>query len=382
MTAPHGSSTQRSKRAVRTPSKAIAKATLPFAIMPQESALGPLIEAQLGLLDTAPRRQVNATDFTPEDGPEITFLVYQGAVDAIAIALSQGIPPQSALSRWHDQAKTHLTFLRAHRKIVFSTSLAQLSAAPEDLRLALGARYGCVFRNDAPGPGALQTEPSLLHRFVAASVLRASAQARRHEAELAALSWHSTPYTPSKIPSLDAVFDTLREADHSAAAAYEARKSLEAELAQMHVTLTARDDAARLIEAEASAKNTALSDALAQAEARAQKALHRADSTAQRLASLEDLLADAESAADKARASAGDLTLQKARLHRQVNQLEEALRTALLDTQKAQAEAQVQADDLRHMLAERDAHIGALYASRSWRLTAPLRRLRRMLRKG
>ncbi|WP_415918889.1 hypothetical protein [Tateyamaria sp. SN6-1] len=358
-----------------------------FVIVSQNPEICADIETLLGLLDSTERRFERPVRFTPDPGEfsEIALMVYQSATDAIATTLARGVPPDAALTQWQEQATAHLTCLRRYRRAVFSTSLAQLTEAPDDLRSALTARYGCLFRNDAPRAIGIEQSHSQLHRFLAAHMLRGAAQARRLDAELAALSWHSTPYTGSGAPDLGAVLASLSATENNSTVE---RHALEVELNRLRaeirtqiteqqaleIAIKDRDDQARRTSASLAAKD----DMVEKTQVRIKAVEDRAAIAQKQITNLESRLHMATKMADATKTITTALRDENASLTGQMCQVEDALRHALIDAESAQRRNET----LRNELRDRDADVAALLASRSWRITAPLRALRRRFSRG
>lgn len=322
-----------------------------------------LTQTQLGLLDST--KTICAAPDTVTLDQEITapgtatVFVYQDGIPFIASQLMQGIPPTTALLNWLDSAEPLLQALRQHRRSVLSISLAHVLGVPDAIRSTLSAQYGCVFRNDAPGQANAQDHIDPVSLFLATQVFLKSTTARRIQAELDALSWHSADLAAPVTPDPDTVFAALPTLDHAAEDLYEQERVVQARLVDQ-LTEDIENYKALLSERE---------EAQARQETEHQVAIARLETQ------LKDLLMDQEARNKAHHSEIAAARAAQADFRDQVTWAQDELSAALTQAATTQQE-------LTEAVRERDAHITALYQSTSWKVTAPMRYLKQLFGKG
>ena len=306
----------------------------PFVLVGMEEAFLHRFQAQLGLLDavdvTLRTPQVLVADTIPAN--DITIMVYQDCLPYLQEQMATGTAPGTALQRWIQQAEVFLRALRARRASVFPVALDIALGDPDALRTALIDAYACVFRNDAPGPthSLLADDPAF--GFLANTVFTKSTAARRLQAELDASGRAIGARPVRETSDVDVIF-------HDLAAARVAQSDLVREVG---------------IKTEFTALK----------EREAQTAKSRSTQIEKQMAQLK---------ADHARV--------QGTLHEQVRWARSELRTAMIQIDDGTKKRGLLADKvavLRETVEARDAHIEAIRVSTSWRLTGPLRRVRRL----
>lgn len=333
-----------------------------FTIVGMAEEMAKRLQARLGLLEATCVDVCTPLTFTaPETStPQVTLMVYQDCLPYLYEQMAAGTVPRAALEDWITQAEAFLGSLRANRAAVFPVSLDLALGDPDTLRTALKDTYECVFRNDAPGSVGPVSEEDPACEFLAMDAFIRSVTARRLQAELDASGRGYAVRPVRKTPDIDAVFQNLMTT-RAAHAGLVQDAHLTAEL----LALKERE----LTAAKAETANAVTEiDRLKADHHSAQKAL-------------ETLLAAQRDDVDKLRNDVAQERANKNILEDQVKWAQSELRDALtrLDqsvTDRTRFEEEVAS--LHETVSARDAHIEAIRVSTSWRLTGPLRRLRRL----
>jgi hypothetical protein len=275
---------------------------------------------------------------TEEAAPEAArFLIAADPRDRLALVLAEAADPDPALARWREAAETALAAFRPHRRACRLLDAATLAAAPP----AVAAQALGVTRAQA-----------------AALVARGTASAARPDAALLPLA------------------ELHLRRDRAAL-----RLLAEIEASTLPIPGAARPDRLALARARMAALSGELASqraARTEVEAEAARLAARASAAETGLEQLTRRAAQTEAHLAEARAALAETLREGARATDRARGLETELAT-LRATQVR--EAALSAARHRELTAARD-EIDRLYRSSSWRLTAPLRALRRLFGGG
>ena len=363
-----------------------------------------------------------------DDGTPVLQL-HLGPAAAMARAVAAGQAPAEALAAWTAETGALLAACRRMRRRITLLELGHAAAATPALAEALGARLGLTLSapKDTPGdapPGDAPEDDAAdaLSLLLAEAALARDAQARRLADELDAMTLPlgGAPEGDAELPGrgfaeLAAQRDRLGQlaAETGAQGARIARLEAEAAAHRTEAEATARRTAeleataaeARALMQQAAAASeeaAALRRELAalQAEAPARSAAQAAAETAlraeiARLARNEAVLAaqllrfgvrgdgladDLETTRATAESAGADVARLEAELASE-QEAHAATRAALeAETDRMRA-AEAERARLEAALAEARAELAHIRASRSWRITGPMRAVGRTLRK-
>ena len=301
------------------------------------------------------------------------LLLYLSPARALARDLAAGTAPEPALQAWRAQTRALLQLNRQDRRRV------------QVLELGMALRHPGTFRArfDLPGDGsgaelaaAPAEDPVLL--LLAQRLLLGEAETRALLAELGAVSVDLTGNAPPETEEaglLQQAWQDLRDSREAAALAAAETGALRAEVEELN-----RGRAA--LQAELEMAQSA--SELLQAQNRAmQEELER---LARRRTELETLAGEVpvlrQRAAEKAQSLAAADSLYRALEARaallQEGQARLGDSNARLQGDLEQARQELEAGQAR--IAALEAEVGRFFTSRSYRLTAPLRRMRAVLR--
>jgi len=242
------------------------------------------------------------------------LLLFNAHVPLIARNMAEGLPPGQALDRWLADAQAILKIVRRHRRRLTLLPLEGVLADPAGFMDILGQRLGIGLAPVARHDGGAAA-PGALFRMMAGSAVWQSTEARDVAAELEANALPMPPAPGIALPMVDEVY---REFSQTIEQAREREEAYKVELRNMHQT-------------EEIDKNQQLQE--------------RNDETmAQNEARFRDLQEENE------------LLLQ------QLQHVQEELESYYLS-----------GTDVRRELEDARATIDALYKSKSWKITKPLR---------
>lgn len=300
--------------------KPVRSTQSPYLFVGMSAAVVDRFQGQLGLLEAAKTSTRTPQSFEKEaqSNDHIALMVYQDCLPFLQEQMATGTPPSVALAQWLEQAEVFLRCLRVHRTWVLSVALDQMMRAPQALRTRLQDKYASVFRNDAPGPVAADHSHDPAVHFLAMNTFMKSAPARRMQAELEASSTAIGAKTALKTPDIDDVFRDLHAA-------------------------------------------------------RAQQ-VKQGEQIAAKERDIETTQAELTQARQDTRAARNQLQWTRKELETSMSQADTAIKDC--------AQLSLNTQELHGTLVERDAHIEALYRSTSWRVTRPLRFVRRLFGKG
>lgn len=297
----------------------------------------------------------DAPEALPPEGRAL--LIYDSPDRQIAAALRAGLPVEQAIADWQAGAQAILAQWRRGRRRLFLIDADAFAAAPEALaeRLAhwLDCAVGPVPEPDpAPDPALEPAPADDIHGLLAAQAALALPELRQLADELEAGGLSPRRAGIGSLAQLAAV-----------SAAWQARDAADDD---------GDDDRADAAQEQALQQAQSLYDEeieLLQLQLRtAQQALER---------EYRDRLAERQAAAEQTRALRAEL--EQAQLHLSTVRAEQARQVAALldghrDLMVARGALQAELNHSRH-------EIDALFASTSWRVTAPLRRARRVVAK-
>ena len=307
---------------------------------------------------------------------DAALLLYLSPARALARVLAAGTPPDAALRAWRAQTRAMLKLNRQDRRRVQVLELGMALRHPGNFR----ARFDLPGDRSGDGPEAaaeeMQDDPVLI--LLAQRLLLGEAETRALLAELGAVSVDLTGNAPPETEEaglLQQAWQDIRDSREAAALAAAETGALRAEVEELN-----RGRAA--LQAELEMAQSA--SELLQAQNRAmQEELER---LARRRTELETLAGEVpvlrQRAAEKAQSLAAADSLYRALEARaallQEGQARLGDSNARLQGDLEQARQELEAGQAR--IAALEAEVGRFFTSRSYRLTAPLRRMRAVLR--
>lgn len=281
-------------------------------------------------------------DWLAGDADAHLLLLFNAPVPLIAQSMEDGLPPDQALDRWLADAQAILKIVRRHRRRLSLLSLEGVLANPAEFTDILGQRLGI----DLPSAGKQvghATTPGALFRMMAENAVRESGEARNAAAELEANAL-PTPSTPAiELPKVEAVYREFSQAINRTRN-QELEEENELLLQQLHQI---QDELESFV-----LRNNDL-----------QKSLEKEKSATQRLRTQND------EGTVKVEARLRELQTENERLQQQSRQVKEEIEAYYLSDKDAQRQLQ----EMRERLKEADLTIQALYNSKSWKITKPLR---------
>lgn len=259
---------------------------------------------------------------------------------AIARHLAEGIRPAAAVSEWLGRAQAVLSVIRAQRRRVSLVFAEPIRTEPQAFLRSLSQRLSVSLQ--AVGVDSKKPQlPAALLRMMAENAILQSAQARLVAAELEANALPLHDAQANCLPAVDEVFAEYRNnIDAESRAAKELREENQLLLEQLQ---------------RVQQKMEAFSAEKQRAEQRAAEASQSSNYDRQ----LQDLREENE------------LLLQQ--LHHVQEELEHYyLKSTQINSQEV--------EDLRHRLQAAEYTVQALYNSKSWKVTKPLRVMLDLLR--
>ena len=325
--------------------------------------------------------------------------------DAIGADIERGASPKDALERWMDEASQRLRAYRQLRRHIVVVDAVTLARRDRHVVEALAQRFGVTFPDD---PAARrQIEPgTTLRGFVAAALIATNEDAQAIADEIGALQLGAEVEDPSVLfDTVDTAWSDLTDlrarADKSAALA-----ELQATLGAANAEVAALRETVQGLQHEKDRLTRALEDKAAAlppleaALADAQNVIRETGSTSEALTaernllreSLTALLADSEVHLDQARARNAEVEALRAEaadrnalradclaLRQQVARADQLarMREAVLGKQILGLAADN--SELEQGVRAVQSEIERVFASKSWALTDPLRRLSKLL---
>ena len=294
------------------------------------------------------------------------LLLHRSALCVIGASLGRGVAPAQALADWQAETETLIARNRRMRRRITLLDIEIARADPDATRKALSARLGRDLpqpeQGTAPPAPASTTDPML--RLAASALLASNPAARMLAAELEALSLMTEASGPDDPVTLvekgmghylsGQTDDAGREVEQSL---------LRAQIQQLHANLEQHHAAsAALRETETTARQEI-------AEIGAQQAAAEA--------ALQDSRAEIDS--HKTRIQSHEATIAK--LRTELSELRRIAGQAGADRDRLAAtltEVEGDRDALRQEMDHAAAMLDQIYASRSWRITEPVRWARRV----
>jgi hypothetical protein len=247
-------------------------------------------------------------------------------VMAIARRLGEGVVPKNALAEWLNSALSQLNLVRPNRRRVSLMFAEPALADCGTLLHTLSQRIQLDLEKIQTEKHSTQLPDTIL-RLMAENLVLHSAKARNIVAELRATAIPMPLTEPEQVPIIEQAFGTFHrdigQAKETIRELHEENQSLHDQMQQARQRIEALQDEERAIESH----------------------LHRTE--------LQDLQQENE------------LLLQK------MHQLQEELERIYLEG----AQNKQEQIELQHRLLAAEATIQALYESKSWRITRPLRAL-------
>jgi hypothetical protein len=281
------------------------------------------------------------------DSPSPVLVPVQPPLDALTDALALGALPSQALQDWRARSRALLEECRPHRRKVLLIDNESLIHAPRHLAPLLFARLDLAVPNDLPVPEDRPRPVRPVLEALAHAMLAHSAPVRALADEMEAMML--TASDPATLPTtlLDLAYQEVRDQDglRDSLTQYEAEI---ADLRESSATLSEERDLLRT-------SLTQLRDEMAaQVEVRRQQD-------------------------DRTRDQEADLMLHKAahdsaRRQLEFRRAEHLQREAVLGAELL--EARSRETGLRQEVDALSGELDRVFASRSWRVTTPLRRLR------
>lgn len=198
---------------------ALSPATLPVVILDQ----GPMPETLESLAsDASPKLTLQVQpdlQMALQAGTEAPFVlvILSSLETALVAALGAGMPPSEALARETAQLEEQLVGLRPHRRQILVLERSAMQADPAACAALLSDRLGCAFETDVTADPSLDLPRERpLQRLMARVLVHENSLARRLEDELEASIALAADET-DKVAQLDRLHAALKE-DQSAQA--------------------------------------------------------------------------------------------------------------------------------------------------------------------
>ncbi len=274
-------------------------------------------------------------------------------LDYLAAALQAGTAPDDALADWSAEAEALLRACRKARRRVLLIDAGKLATQPETGARALGARLGLQF---SPMPPTHEAVRSPIHAVIAGPLLASDAKASdlldEIEAMIVGPLTARNPDRTEIVSATDAAATLIEERD----LLRENLAQMLAETEELRNMLTRKEQEVSALEQQ-QAQVSDLENRLAQADTERKSLIEERDLLRENLAQMLE-------ETDRLLGNEND---RKREL--------EARNTALADKHllKAQLEA------VTRQLDTANDEINRIYASNSWKVTAPLRAARRGL---
>ncbi len=317
-----------------------------------------------------------------EAAPEARLLVlHQGPLSALSQAMKQGIPPSVALAQWGAIAQEILDLIRRHRHQVLVLEANAVSRHADAVCELLGLPDGVLDATEDAQPH----EEAVLNLLAAQTLLTdltAQGLADELEASTTDLSRGSDPVWVDA----DALFHDYRaaqDADRGTADALrEELQKQEVHAAKLQKQIDAHLVAQRAAEDRATAqekalketesKNVLLLEQVSVMQHEMEHLLTQREQLQQRLDQLNHGMDSYVAQTTELREKLATKDLVLTEKNREISALARNIHT--LTTQAAELRGWL--DGTRARLHEKQDHIDAIMRSKSYRLTAPLRRIR------
>lgn len=289
------------------------------------------------------------------DGTQACLLLVETAQDALGRALDDGLLPSQGIRRWKQDCKTLLTLFRQRRRVLTLISVQQALAHPQAFVSALSPRLGfkaVIDPDDIAAAARIPTPPAPWKMILAHQTISQDAEAMRLNGELEAAM---LPLGASSVDP-DAAFSDICALEISGAA-------LRDDLLRLNETMTTQHNAHTRKE---EALHTRLSDV--------QEALERSESTAQKrkleFQGEQGLLSAQFKAVQEEMAALFAENMRNAKIIEALGQDLEGQRCKTEDLS-------VELAQLQALRKQHEARIAEFQSSTSWKVTAPIRRLKR-----
>lgn len=324
------------------------------------------VQRQLGLHEATEVEAYTFQTFASQTKPtnQLAFMIYQDCLPYLHAQMAKGSTPSSALQCWIKKANAFLDLFQVYRTSALAVELDQFLRNPQPLRAKLLDTYSCKFRADPPGPTIATELDDPAFRFLAIEAFTNSAKARRIQTQLDGVCCAGMTRFNSLTPDIDTVFHSLN-----------ATRSALLDLTQ---DVRLQTELLALNEIEAKANN--LSRERGETEiAQLKVTQHTAmDGLKTQLADqqghLKTLSAAIERGHDTRRNHQDQLEWTQEQLRDSLIQIENSTKNRDTLVKKVAS--------LNVAIFEQDAHIKAIYRTVSWRITAPLRVVRRFFGVG
>lgn len=292
-----------------------------------------------------------------------TLLLYLAPREVLCRAMTDGIAPAAALEAWRSDARALLALSRRDRRRVRLAEIGAARANPAAFAAALGL-------DAAPDPAPPDPRDALLD-LLAGQTLAGDATTRAMAAELEAASLDLTGGTGGASPDPEEAFRSLTDLRQETVLLRQQNRSMREEMETLAE--------GRAQDAE-TARRAALETELLQAQNRSMQ--EEMETLARGRLQLEQRLAQLNQGLESYQSQVGDLRDRQAALGRRLAEKEQGL----LDAGRQIRDLEAYGAELRRAIArgqqERaaaEAELQRLLASRAWRLTAPLRRIRLLI---
>lgn len=294
----------------------------------------------------------------PDSGVGNILLLYRSAPQTLCQAMADGASPGAALDAWRDQTRAILALNRRNRRRVQVMETAAAQRHPKAFRSHFGLPEG-----DGPAAVLRNDQADIFLMLLAQRLLFADPQSRTLLAELEAVSISLSGAAPPEDGDPDAAFlayQSLRKAQDDADALRLENQRLEQEMAARDDQLLTRQHSVDLLQAQARAMQEEL-----EGLARRQIELEQ---TASQVPALRRQNADKENSL-----RAADAMLRTLEGYR------DALTADLTRTRRELAASRRDNSAKQAGIEQLETRLRDLESSRSYRLTAPLRRIRSLI---
>lgn len=288
---------------------------------------------------------------------------------AVARRLAEGTGPKAALAQWQETAEAVLDVIRPHRRRVSLAFAESALAAPEAFIKSLSRRLQ-IDLDPLQDVQQASDLPDAVLRMMAENAVWQSSQARNLAAELEATALPLDTAEVSGMPAVEQVFKEYRKRIETPAKAIEdLKEENELLLSQLHQVqeeleshfLKAKQTEEQLVEAQNQG-------------AHAQQYKEERDQARKQLAEVKQQAEQAKAALKANAEVANDHRLQDLQeendlLLQQLHHVQEELERYYLQGGHHGGELY----DLQQRLQAAEATVEALYNSKSWKITKPLR---------
>ena len=299
---------------------------------------GPKSTQPVLIITAEPGRIEGWADWLAENPRGHLLLLVNLPSVAIARRLAEGTVPEAALAQWQDRAQTALGVIRAHRRRISLVFSEPIRTEPQTFLRALAQRLNIQLQwaemNSTPSE-----LPAALLRMMAENAILQSAEARLLATELEANALPLPDAQASCLPAVDAVFAEYRNSiDAEARAASELREENQLLLEKLQ---------------RVQQKMEAFSAEKRLAEQRAADAVQQGITNA-----------------DQQRT---DLQEENELLLQQLHHVQEELEHYYLQNMQTNKQQLEELQQLQQRLQAAEETVAALYNSKSWKITKPLR---------